>query len=163
MYCCGRDNKLTNNMNNIRNTKSYNRKIHNTANQSMIQVVSARGTSSGRSLFHIQLYRNIYCVSLVKILSSLSFWIKTHLSNLINDFVTIVAIPLDLTFLFGLKVSVTHYLPFLFSIPFFYLPFYSYTIFVLCQIVFVSRYLEVESELLWENLFGKWVMMRKLV
>ena len=53
------------------------------------------------------------CVFWVRVFSSLSSWIRTYLSNLINGFLTIVAIPPGLAFLLGLEVSVTPSLPFL--------------------------------------------------
>jgi hypothetical protein len=64
----------------------------------------------------------------VRALSLFWFWIEPCLSNLINGFLTVVAILHSLAFLLGLEVSVTRSftIPFPNSIFLFY--FYSYTI-----------------------------------
>jgi hypothetical protein len=71
----------------------------------------------------------------VRALSLFWFWIEPCLSNLINGFLTIVAILHSLSFLLGLEVSVTRSftIPFPKSIFLFY--FYSYTIYVLYHLV----------------------------
>jgi len=76
----------------------------------------------------------------VRVFSSLSFWIRTRLSNLINDFLTIVAVPLCLAILLGLEVIVTHSLPFLPPIPYFYFIFI-----LICFLSFIKWYSELGS------------------